>query len=101
MPFPWEHESPVLRLGRYGFHNWRQLSLSQRDISTHKHIIGLTGQGKSVLVANLFTQLIEQGIAASLVDPHSDLADDTLSILHNRGLLENVYHVDFGRTDYY
>ena len=73
-------------------------SLDTHYISQHKHIIGLTGQGKSVLVANLFSQLIEQGIASSLIDPHSDLADDVLSMLSRRGLLANVYHIDFGRT---
>jgi hypothetical protein len=104
MRFPWQ-PAPGIRLGRYGFRNWQTLTLSD-DIShgsyaSHKHILGLTGTGKSVLVANLFTQLVERGIAVSLVDPHSDLADDTLSILHNRGLLENVYHIDFGRTDAY
>ncbi len=106
MRVPWQRrQGPLFRLGRYGFRNWRTLSLSDHislgSYASHKHILGLTGTGKSVLLANLFTQMVEQGIAASLIDPHSDLADDTLSILSRRGLLENVYHVDFGRTDAY
>jgi hypothetical protein len=95
----------MIRLGRYGFRNWQTFVLSdyisQGSLSSHKHILGLTGTGKSVFLANLFTQMVEQGIAASLVDPHSDLADDVLTLLSRRGLLDNVYHVDFGRTDAY
>lgn len=101
MRVPWQASGPRLRLGRHGFLGLQTFSLDAHDISQHRHIIGLTGQGKSVLLANLFAQLVGQGIAVSLIDPHSDLGDDTLRLLHHRGLLENVYHVDFGRSDAY
>jgi hypothetical protein len=35
------------------------------------------------------------------VDPHSDLADDILSLRAKRELLDSDYHVDFSRTDAY
>jgi len=101
MRVPWQASGPSLRLGRHGSLGLKQFTLDAHDISQHRHIIGLTGQGKSVLLANLFAQQVGQGIATSLIDPHSDLGDDTLRLLHHRGLLDNVYHVDFGRNDFY
>jgi hypothetical protein len=63
----------------------RSVSLRGADVHQHKHVIGLTGQGKSKLLASLFAQLHSQGIACGLIDPHSDLALDCLRLLHERG----------------
>ncbi len=83
---PWWHRSEVVLTGQ--------------DISQHKHVIGLTGQGKSKLLASTYVQLLEQGIPAALIDPHSDLADDVLSMLNDKGLITDKFlYIDFGRSD--
>ena len=66
----------------------KHISLDPAGIATHKHVIGVTGQGKSKLHASTFVQLLHQGIAASLIDPHSDLAADVLSFLADSGYLD-------------
>src|SRR4051812_7248985 len=87
-----------LAIGKHGFLNLKTLRLSPHDISTHKHVIGLTGQGKSKLLGSMFTQLFHQGYGVSLLDPHSDLAEDVLSQI---GHHPKLWFVDFKRTDRY
>ena len=53
--------------------------LTSREIHTHRHVMGLTGQGKSKLLASIFVQLHTQGVACALIDPHADLAHDVLA----------------------
>ena len=95
---------PAIVLGHHGPWWWRKpLVLRAGDISQHKHVIGLTGQGKSKLLASTYVQLLRQGIPAALIDPHSDLADDVLSMLNDVGYLsdpvaaDKFLFVDFGR----
>lgn len=99
-------EGPRLVLGTTGpWWHKREVALEGSDISLHKHIIGLTGQGKSKLLASTYVQLLRQGIPAALIDPHSDLADDVLSMLNDESFFANpiankrFLYVDFGRKD--
>jgi hypothetical protein len=85
----------------------RPVALDGRAIHQHKHVIGLTGQGKSKLLASMFAQLHTQGIACGLIDPHSDLALDCLRLLIEGGERVDgggerpVLYVDFSRRDAY
>lgn len=90
-----------LLIGTSGPFFWKdKLHLEGPGITSHKHVIGLTGQGKSKFLAHCFVELVSQGIACSLVDPHSDLADDVLGMLADRGLADDrLLFVDFGRRD--
>ncbi|MDQ3549521.1 MAG: DUF87 domain-containing protein [Chloroflexota bacterium] len=63
----------------------RPVALHGREIHQHKHVIGVTGQGKSKLLASMFAQLHSQGIGCGVIDPHSDLALDCLRLLIDRG----------------
>lgn len=92
--------TPSIVLGSHGWWDLKTLRLTGHDISTHKHVIGLTGQGKSKLLASVFAQLVEQGIGAALIDPHSDLAEDALGLLSHR-VGRGVRYVDFARADRY
>lgn len=81
--------SPRLVLGQRqgpGLAFWpRWVELTGSELQQHKHIIGLTGQGKSKLLASIFAQLHGQGQACGLIDPHGDLALDCLRLLIERG----------------
>lgn len=94
-------EVSKLYIGDYGPWYWQQkLYLEQMGIASHKHVIGITGQGKSKFLAHCFVELVAQGVGASLIDPHSDLADDVLAMLADRGLADDrLVFVDFGRRD--
>src|SRR3954470_4055545 len=99
---------PRVTLGISG-HPWlrRPYTLDARQLASHKHVIGLTGQGKSKFLASLFVQLHTQGIACALIDPHADLATDVLGLLYDAGTIrtldptEKLVYVDFSRQDYY
>lgn len=101
----WFHraDEPQIVLGTSGpWYHRQQVRLHGHDISPHKHIIGLTGQGKSKLLASTYVQLLRQGIPAALIDPHSDLADDVLGMLRDEQLLNDRFlYIDFGRQDRY
>ncbi len=96
---------PSLTLGTYGpSFVRRRFNLDASGIAAHKHVIGLTGQGKSKFLASLFLQLFQQGIGCALVDPHADLANDILGALADAGHFghpdarERLYFVDFGQS---
>src|SRR5688572_13771316 len=97
---------PQLVLGTYGPPLLgRRFALGPEQVSTHKHIIGLTGQGKSKLLASSFVQLVNQGEATALIDPHGDLATDVLCMLVSQGFYkqggayDRLLYFDFGNRE--
>jgi hypothetical protein len=83
---------PLLRL---------PIFLGPQELSSHLHVMGVTGQGKSKFLAHLASELILSGQACSVIDPHSDLAHDILRILWDRGYfrranaMEKVRYINF------
>ncbi len=47
--------------------------LTPKLLSTHLHILGSTGVGKSFLIEAIIKSLILQGYGVVLIDPHGDL----------------------------
>lgn len=99
---------PALTLGTYGSPFLRRpFTLGPAEIAAHKHVIGLTGQGKSKFLASMFVQLVNQGVGCALIDPHADLANDILGSLADANYFahpdarERLYFVDFGRNGRY
>src|SRR3954463_16567958 len=68
--------------GHFGLAHYR-IPVEERH--THLYCIGTTGQGKSKFLENLLVQDILAGRGCGLVDPHTDLARDTLSHLASVG----------------
>lgn len=54
------------------------LSLSDEQRLSHMHVIGVTGTGKSTLLANLFLEDARAGNGCVIIDPHGDIVDDIL-----------------------
>lgn len=78
----------------------KPLYLKPNGIASHKHLIGLTGSGKSRFLAHCYVELAKAGIGVSLIDPHSDLADEVLALLSDAGLAdERLVFVDFGQRE--
>lgn len=55
-----------------------QVRIKDKDRQRHMYIIGMTGTGKSWLMANLAIQDIENGRGVCVIDPHGSLIDDIL-----------------------
>jgi hypothetical protein len=79
--------------------------LGPDELRAHLHVMGLTGQGKSKLLAHLATELILQGRPCGVLDPHSDLVLDILRLLLQRGFFRRpaarrqLLYLDFTRRD--
>lgn len=99
---PRHHHSSV-RLGStqaLPFVGW-PFRLGPKELKTHMHCMGLTGQGKSKLLAHFASQLILNGRAVAVLDPHADLAHDVLAQLLSAGYfqrpeaMQKVLYIDF------
>ncbi len=97
---------PHLVLGNTGVPPERRpYVLDASYVAQHKHIIGVTGTGKSKLLASIYVQLLNQGIACALVDPHGDLATDILGVLLDTGYFaqpeayDRLWYVDFSNRE--
>src|SRR6266487_2921341 len=92
--------------GSTGYFGLKKFCLPVEARHTHLYCIGTTGQGKSKFLENLLVQDILAGRAAGLIDPHQDLARDTLSHLASVGFFrssqayERVIYFDPTRSDY-
>src|SRR4051794_37611478 len=83
----WWVREPTIPLGSsrlFHFIRW-PLRITTQEASSHMHVLGKTGSGKSYFLASLFLSLFEAGLPATLVDPHGDLAELVLSQLVSRG----------------
>lgn len=96
----------ALELGRTGplpiFSRYRVPARTRR---AHMYVIGITGKGKSKLLEHCLVQDAGAGRGCVLIDPHSDLAGDTLRSCLSQGLLSpgdasRVIYFDPTRRDY-
>jgi hypothetical protein len=99
----WPFDFWPLPFGLRPFH-W-YYSLDEKSYQVHKIIMGTTGQGKSTLVEKMITDLILQGVAVSVIDPHSDLVHNTLRHVFEAGYFkrndahQKLWYVDLSRRD--
>jgi hypothetical protein len=101
--------SPRLRIGTLanGFPLWPgSFTLDAQLIDTHRHVIGVSGVGKSKLLESIFLQLHRQGIAVSFLDPHADSAEALLRALIGKGFFRQpdafhrLLYVDFSQEEF-
>lgn len=75
------------------------VSYSDKQKTSHSHIIGITGMGKSTLIQNMTIQDTQLGNGFALFDPHGDLVDSLLRhIPKNRQ--KDVIVIDPADTDH-
>ncbi len=79
LTLPWS-TGPSLPLGTFWF-GLRTLRLPVAQAWVHAHVLGKTGSGKSYFLAALFLSMWRAGMAATLIDPHGDLAELVLTQL--------------------
>jgi|SRR5579859_4777679 len=98
--------SETIRLGRVGPFGLLRYHIPVKDRITHFYCIGTTGQGKSKFLETLIVSDILAGRGCGLVDPHTDLARDTLAHLLSEGYFKSeaqrqrVIYFDPTRIDY-
>jgi hypothetical protein len=98
---------PTIVLGTIVTPPFPKLSLQGRELAAHKLITGITGQGKSSFIASLVVQLLNQGIAVAVIDPHGDLCDTILEVLLASGFFsdtrayQRLWYIDFSSQDAY
>ena len=59
----------------------KTVRVSDEDRRRHVYIIGQTGTGKSVLLANMLADDIERGKGAAIIDPHGDLVEAVMRLI--------------------
>lgn len=57
----------------------KEICIKEEDRLRHSYIIGKSGTGKSMLLANMAIQDILNGNGICVIDPHGDLVDDILA----------------------
>ncbi|NCN25196.1 hypothetical protein COT94_03850 [Candidatus Falkowbacteria bacterium CG10_big_fil_rev_8_21_14_0_10_37_14] len=57
----------------------RDIRIRESDRLRHTYIVGKSGTGKSILMANMAIQDIMNGEGVCVLDPHGDLVDDILA----------------------
>ncbi len=95
---------PTLVLGT-NVETGEPLLLYGDGLCRHKVVYGLSGMGKSKLISSMPVQLLNQGLPFAIIDPHSDLGDDILSILHQTGFFQHpkaydrLWYIRFAQPD--
>lgn len=81
--------------------------LSGNEVALHKHVMGVTGSGKSKALVGLAAQLLNQGVGVAVIDPHGDLCDDLLGLLLDSGFYsderayQRLWYVPFNDSSRY
>lgn len=79
-PAPLNVPTEGLILGRNEYRGKStEIRIMREDRRRHTYIIGKSGSGKSVLLANMARQDIANGEGVCVIDPHGDLVDDVLA----------------------
>src|SRR6266581_1595166 len=92
--------------GSYPFYPF-PVNLSGRELHKHKHVVGLSGVGKSSFLVHVASSLILSGIPMSFIDPHGDSVELLVGVLAARGYFNSTLSYDrflyfeFGRKDLY
>ncbi len=96
-----------LLLGRTGPYSiFPKFTISQQVRKFHTYVVGLTGRGKSKFLQNCLLQDIRSGKGCAIIDPHGDLAKETLCSLAAEGWFndpsnfERILYVAPRRRDY-
>jgi hypothetical protein len=76
-----------------------EVRLSHEQRLSHTHILGVTGVGKSTLIANMVLNDAHQNLGCTILDPHGDIIDDILKRIpeHRK---DDVIFLDPSDTDF-
>ncbi len=69
----------------------KEIRIKREDRRRHLYLIGRSGSGKSVLIANMAIQDIKNGEGVGVIDPHGDLIDAILEHIPKERVDDVVY----------
>jgi hypothetical protein len=98
-----QHNEPFLQLGHT--REGKPFVLTGTDFERHKLISGITGSGKSFLIASLMLFLFSLGFTVILIDPNGDLTKLIITLLAGSDYFsdprayEKLYYIDFKRAE--
>lgn len=76
-----------------------KIRVNDKERRSGTYILGATGQGKSLLEANLICQDAQKGYAVTVFDPHGDLIDHVIALLPE-DVLKKTYLLDMTDKDF-
>ena len=89
---PVEAPDEGIVLGRNVFRGIEKLvHIKRDDRRRHTYVIGKSGTGKSVLLANMAIQDIANGEGVCVIDPHGDLVEDILTHIPKERAEDVIY----------
>jgi len=65
--------------------------MKRDDRTRHHYIIGKSGTGKSVYIANLARQDVWNGDGVCVIDPHGDLVEEMLEYIPKERAKDIIY----------
>src|SRR5205085_3664138 len=74
-----------------------EVHLTPKDLSTHMHVLGGTGVGKSLFLQLLIKELILAGHGVCVIDPHGSLYRDMLNFCAYVARHKDGQKLDLGR----
>ncbi len=79
-PAPVQVPAEGLLLGKNVFRGvTKMIRIKKEDRRRHVYVIGKSGSGKSVLIANMAKQDVANGEGVCVIDPHGDLVEEVLA----------------------
>ena len=69
----------------------RRFGIKPDDRRRHVYVVGKTGMGKSVMLANMAYQDIINGHGLAIIDPHGDLVEELLDYIPNYRVNDVIY----------
>jgi hypothetical protein len=74
-----ESQNGIVLFDSFHHERLQPVGMTNEDRMRHMFVVGATGTGKSVFLANMILQDIEQGRGVCVIDPHGDMAESVLS----------------------
>ncbi len=86
------HNRDITYFGRTNFRNTNNIfGIKRKDRRQHMYVLGKSGTGKSVLLANLIVQNIQNGEGVCVVDPHGELVEEVLHLIPDNRVKDVIY----------
>ena len=82
----------ITYLAKTNFRAQHQIfGIKRRDRRQHMYVLGKSGTGKSVLLANMIVQNIWNGEGVAVVDPHGELVESILATIPPHRVKDVIY----------
>lgn len=92
----------------HGFPLWPiKTVLKGEQLAAHMHVLGVSGTGKSKFLESIWTQLFQQGVGVTFMDPHGDSVLALMEYLVYKGYFDKpdayqrLLYIEFREEDWF